>query len=136
MEKRLLAFHLEFSPTAFVLKIDKKDDDLVELLEFCQDDSSFSETLKLALETGKSKNDGDSSWPTAIWRSRFMLEYNMRYGSLGTTLYSQSEYLFQLLPCLEFTYALRKAFGVPVGVGRILNADEVMTYRYDPSSRC
>ena len=71
-----------------------------------------------------------------MWRSRFMLEYNMRYGSLGTTLYSQSEYLFQLLPCLEFTYALRKAFGVPVGVGRILNADEVMTYRYDPSSRC
>ena len=109
---------------------------LVELLEFCQDDSPFSEALKLALETGKSKNDGDSWWPTAMWRSRFMLEYNMRYGSLGTTLYSQSEYLFQLLPCLEFTYALRKAFGVPVGVGRILNADEVMTYRYDPSSRC
>ena len=31
-------------------------------------------------------------------------------------------------------YALRKAFGIPVGVGRILNADEVMTYRYDPST--
>ena len=56
-------------------------------------------------------------------------------GSMSNSLYSKQEYLHQLLPCLEFTFALRKAFGVPVGVGRILNADEVMTYRYDPSTR-
>ena len=54
---------------------------------------------------------------------------------MGNSLYSKSEYLFQLLPCLELIYALRKAFGILVGVGRILNADEVMTYRYDPSTR-
>eukprot|EP00493_Phyllostaurus_siculus_P001363 UN01371 len=65
-------------------------------------------------------------WPTQVWISRFMLKYNLSYGSISTSMYSRSAYLFQLQPCLEFTYALRKAFGVPVGVGRILNADEVM----------
>ena len=70
-----------------------------------------------------------------LLRFWFNLEYNLRYGTMGNSLYSKSEYLFQLLPCLELIYALRKAFGIPVGVGRILNADEVMTYRYDPSTR-
>ena len=102
------------------LKVDKKDESLVELLEYCQDDGPFSEALKVALETAKNKDEGNSWWPTAVWRCRFMLQYNMRYGSLGSTLYSQSEYLFQLLPCLEFTFALRKAFGVPAGVGEDL----------------
>ena len=44
--------------------------------------------------------------------------------------------LFSIWILISTLYSLRKAFGVPAGVGRILNADEVMTYRYDPSSRC
>ncbi len=91
--------------------------------------------LRESLAMGKKMSDATTWWPYAMFRSRFMLQYNLRYGSLGNSLYSRSEYLFQLLPCLEFTFALRKAFGVPAGVGRILNADEVMTYRYDPATR-
>ena len=81
-----------------------------------------------------SKALGFESISFLIFFDRF-LGFDLRYGSISDSLYSKSVYFFQLLPCLEFTYALRKAFGVLVGVGRILNADEVMKYRYDPSSR-
>ena len=112
-----------------VLKASKTDEDLIELLTFCQADTDFT-------QNGKQMPNADTWWPYPMFRSRFMLQYNLRFGALGNSLYSRSEYLFQLLPCLEFRFALRKAFGVPAGVGRILNADEVMTYRYDPSTRC
>ena len=32
------------------------------------------------------------------------------------------------------TFAWRKSFGVPAGADWILNEDEIMTYRYDPST--
>ena len=95
----------------------------------------FMTRLRQSLAQGEKMSNVDTWFPYPMMRSRFLLQYNIRYGSISDSLYSKSEYFFQLLPCLEFTYALRKAFGVPVGVGRILNADEVMTYRYDPPSR-
>ena len=44
------------------------------------------------------------------WFQDLILEYNLRYSTIGNSLYSKSEYLFQLLPCLELIYSLRKAF--------------------------
>ena len=117
-----------------ILKAPKSDESLVEILEVCQDDTDYITELKKSLALGEKKSDAVTYWPSQVVRSRFNLEYNLRYGTMGNSLYSKSEYLFQLLPCLELIYALRKAFGIPVGVGRILNADEVMTYRYDPST--
>ena len=114
---------------------DKEADSLQGLVEFCIGDTQFSEALAVGLAKGKKAKIADTWWPTQVWISRFMLKYNLSYGSLSTSMYSRSAYLFQLQPCLEFTYALRKAFGVPVGVGRILNADEVMCYKYTPSTR-
>ncbi len=113
----------------------KDNESLEELLEFVCDDEEYTRSLKTALAKGAKVEESKTWWPTQVFISRFMLKYNLSYGSLGTTMFSKSEYLFQLQPCLEFTYALRKAFGVPVGVGRILNADEVMTYKYCPVSR-
>ena len=117
-----------------ILKAPKSEESLVEILEVCQDDTDYITELKKSLAIGEKNSDAVTYWPTQMVRSRFNLEYNLRYGTMGNSLYSKSEYLFQLLPCLELIYALRKAFGIPVGVGRILNADEVMTYRYDPST--
>ena len=118
-----------------ILKVPKSEESLVEILEVCQDDTDYITELKKSLALGEKKSDAVTYWPNQVVRSRFNLEYNLRYGTMGNSLYSKSEYLFQLLPCLELIYALRKAFGIPMGVGRILNADEVMTYRYDPSTR-
>ena len=118
-----------------ILKASKTDESLIELMEFCDTDTEFMTRLRQSLAQGEKMSNVDTWFPYPMMRSRFLLQYNIRYGSISDSLYSKSEYFFQLLPCLEFTYALRKAFGVPVGVGRILNADEVMTYRYDPPSR-
>ena len=63
-----------------------------------------------------------------------MAQYNLDYGDTSNTLYSKRELFQQLVPSLEFVYALRKAFGIPVGVGRILNADESMTFKFDSKS--
>ena len=118
-----------------LLHCEKGADSLQELLDFCVGDTLFSQTLAATLAKGKKAKVGETWWPTQVWISRFMLKYNLSYGSISTSMYSRSAYLFQLQPCLEFTYALGKAFGVPVGVGRILNADEVMCYKYTPSTR-
>ena len=58
----------------------------------------------------------------------------LHHGKTSTTLYSKRELFQQLVPSLEFVYALQKAFGVPVGVGRILNADETMMFKFDSKS--
>ena len=55
-------------------------------------------------------------------------------GKKSTKIYSKRELFKQLVPNLEFVYALQKAFGVPVGVGRILNADESMMFKFDSES--
>ena len=49
--------------------------------------------------------------------------------------YSKEGLLCQFVPSLEQTFALREIFGIPGRVGRILNIDESMTYRYDQRSK-
>ena len=50
-------------------------------------------------------------------------------------MYSKVGLMCQLVPSLEMTFVLRELFQIPGGVGRILNIDESMTYRYDPEDK-
>ena len=50
-------------------------------------------------------------------------------------MYSKVGLLCQLVPSLEMTFVLRELFQIPGGVGRILNIDESMTYRYDQDDK-
>ena len=51
------------------------------------------------------------------------------------TQYSQEGYINQLVPALTLTYALRELLGIKGGEGKIWNADESMTYRYDQNTQ-
>ena len=64
-----------------------------------------------------------------------MYLYNLRKKQSDGTLYSKVGLMCQLVPTLEMTFALRKLFNIPGGQGRILNADESMTWRYDEASK-
>ena len=65
----------------------------------------------------------------------FMTRFNLKYKKNSKTFYSKEGLLCQLVPSLEQTFALREIFNIPVGEGRILKADESMTYRYDQRSK-
>ena len=64
-----------------------------------------------------------------------MEEENPKFKTKSRTFYSKEGLLCQLVPSLEQTFALREIFGIPLGEGRILNADESMTFRYDQQSK-
>ena len=51
------------------------------------------------------------------------------------TFYSLSGLKPQLVPALEYSYALRSVFSIPAGQGRIWNADESMCYRWCPTTK-
>lgn len=51
------------------------------------------------------------------------------------TRYSKLDLFAQLRPSLEQHIAPRKLFGVPVGKGRIINADESMVYNFSESKK-
>jgi len=113
----------------------KKDKLLKQIKALSIGDNEFELNLLAKVEEGKSKPIGESFWLSGMWISRFMCRYNLHFGSTGKTMFSKRELFQQLVPSLEFVYALRKAFGVPVGVGRILNADESMSFRYDSKTK-
>ena len=91
--------------------------------------------LEVKAAEAKDLKPEKSFWLTKVWLSRFMCQYNLDHDMTSTTMYSKRELFQQLVPSLEFVFALRKAFGVPVGVGRILNADESMSFKFDSKSK-
>ena len=98
-------------------------------------DNEFELNLLAKVEEGKSNPIGESFWLSGMRISRFMCRYNLHFGATDKIMFSKRELFQQLVPSLEFVYSLRKAFGVPVGVGRILNADESMSFRYDSKTK-
>ena len=95
----------------------------------------FASSISSSCRFNSSRAFGESFWLSGMWISRFMCSYNLHFGATGKTMFSKGELFQQLVPSLEFVYALRKAFGVPVGVGRIWNADESMSFRYDSNTK-
>ena len=74
-------------------------------------------------------------WITSAFTSNFMKRFNLKLAQSKGTTYSKTGLLCQLVPSLEMTCTIRKLFNVPHGKGRILNADESMTYRFDEKSK-
>ena len=94
-------------------------------------DDAFCHLLKRNVKLSHGKKLSEVFWPTPMWMSTFMKRFNLKKNVGRGTMYSKTGLLCQLVPSLEMTYALRKLFDIPGGVGRILNIDESMTYRYD-----
>ena len=99
------------------------------------DGDAFADTLKRNIECSKSKPSDKSFWPSPVWISNFMKRFNLETNSGRGTMYSKVGLLCQLVPSLEMTYVLRELFNIPGGLGRILNIDESMTYRYDQEEK-
>ena len=74
-------------------------------------------------------------WMTAKFRSVFARTWNMKYKSSSSTRFSRRGYLAQVVPSLMMTLALRHAFDIPGGEGRIENADESMCYIFNSAKR-
>ena len=96
---------------------------------FSKNDKNFLQ------EVDQQVQQSEGFWPGKMWRSRFLRKYNIKLKTITTTFYSQRAYKAQFVPSLELTYTLRKIFHVKGGVGKILNADESMVYRFDASSK-
>ena len=64
-----------------------------------------------------------------------MTRWDLKFRSKNRMFYSKEGLLCQLVPSLEQTFALREVFDIPLGEGRILNADESMTFRFDQQSK-
>ena len=65
----------------------------------------------------------------------FARTWNMKYKSSSSTRFSRRGYLAQVVPSLMMTLALRHAFDIPGGEGRIENADESMCYIFNSAKR-
>ena len=74
-------------------------------------------------------------WPHTIWCSNFAKTWNLSYKGCQQTQFSRRKYMAQVVPSLMMTLALRHAFDIPVGVGRIENADESMCYSYNSANK-
>ena len=59
----------------------------------------------------------------------------MREKAESDTMYTKTGLLYQLVPSLELTFALRNLLKIEPGTGHIINFDESMIFRYDESAR-
>ena len=67
-------------------------------------------------------------WITRHFRTVFASTWNLKYQSSTSTRFSRRGYMAQVVPSLMMTMALRHAFDIPGGEGRIQNVDESMCY--------
>jgi len=74
-------------------------------------------------------------WPVSVWRSNFGKTYNLKFNKNSGTRFSRNGYIAQAVPALMMTHALRYAFDIPGGEGRIENADETMVYSFNSANR-
>ena len=74
-------------------------------------------------------------WPSKMYKSRLMSKFNLKRKANNSTYYAKKELICQLIPALSMTFILRRLFNVPALEGRILNADESMTYRWDTEAK-
>ena len=94
--------------------LDLRREGLENILGECNDDPTTSESKIFTL--------------TSKWRSNFAKGWNLTYRSRTTTCYTLEGVLSQLAPSLEWCYVLRMLYDIPIGEGRIMNADQTMHY--------
>ena len=98
-------------------------------------DDDFIVKLLGAIKKGENVPMKKAYWISDTKRNRFLRKYGFRHGSNNKTLYSRSGYLAQLVPALEMTHALRYICKIKGGEGRIWNADESLTARYEHKTK-
>ena len=65
-----------------------------------------------------------------------MQRFNFNYKNVTSkTCYSKRELLYQMVPSLNLSYALRTLFKIPSGQGKIVNLDESMQYLFNPDAK-
>ena len=101
------------------------------MLKWMIKEDDFTIQIKAELIKNKDLLSKETYWPEDSQRNRLLRKYNLRHGKNDPTLYSTEGYLAQLVPALEMTYALRHILGIKGGEGRIWNADESLTSRYE-----
>ena len=74
-------------------------------------------------------------WITQHFRTVFASTWNLKYQSSTSTRFSRRGYMAQVVPSLMMTMALRHAFDIPGGEGRIQNVDESMCYMFNSAKR-
>ena len=94
-------------------------------------EDEFTTQIKAEIVKNKDLSSKQTYWPVDSHRNRLLRKYNLKYGKNDSTLYSKQGYLAQLVPALEMTYALRHILGIKGGEGRIWNADESLTSRFE-----
>ena len=72
----------------------------------------FASSISSSCRFNSSRAFGESFWLSGMWISRFMCRYNLHFGATGKIMFSKRELFQQLVPSLEFVYALRITFGV------------------------
>ena len=105
------------------------------LVKMIVNDKAFAKSLNQSIKESKDKKLTKTFYPTATFQSRLARRYNLSFKKSSTTQYDLQSLKAELVPTLQQTFALRKAFSIPGGQGRIWNIDESMTYRYDEQSR-
>jgi len=105
------------------------------LLKIIINDTPFTKQLKKSIQRSKNQKLKKTFYPSANFQSRLARRYNLSFKKQYTTRYDLQSLKAELVPTLQQTYALRKAFHIPASKGRIWNIDESMTYRYDEPTR-
>ena len=104
-------------------------------ISLIDNDENFTNALTQNLEKHKNMNKKECFWPSQVFLSRLMHQFNIKYKTTNTSYYSRQELLCQCVSSLEMTYVTRIIFGIPGGKGQIINMDESMCYRYSTASK-
>ena len=83
----------------------------------------------------KDYDEASCWWITQHVRTVFASTWNLKYQSSTSTRFSRRGYMAQVVPSLMMTMALRHAFDIPGGEGRIQNVDESMCYMFNSAKR-
>ena len=83
----------------------------------------------------KDYDESSCWWITQRFRTIFASTWNLKYESSTSTRFSRRGYMAQVVPSLMMTMALRHAFDIPGGEGRIQNVDESMCYMFTVIAR-
>ena len=116
------------------LKCVLSDPTLKMVQKYAVNDDEFLGALANEIEANKNKADKDTFWPTTQYVVKLIKRYNMTKKGSANTMYTKKKLMASMAPALFFHYTMRRIFKVPGKQGLLLNGDESMNYRWDPST--
>ena len=117
------------------LKAPDSDPVLKTLQKITVGQETFLSQLAEVLESNKKKANRDTFWFSRLYLVRLIKRFNFKSSKSSATLYNKKKLMESMAPALFFHYTMRRMFNIPGKKGRVLNADESLNYRWDPSTR-